>query len=400
MTQLFSTKDRPVHLGPFPLENLMRGVMPEMDSVPPFQPLNFRRPDMPSSIVNAMGEYQAMMDAIRDGLVNKSQAGCPEDPLERANHIKAFGYFADAAMVGVGPLPQKALLKSPYRNPDIDRLAHDLRTRQTKTLAAGIDLIMADLKEAMNAPPTTIGDHKHAIVFLYDMPRDPAPGEEGCEWLEDAQQHRACLRATETAVVIANYIRLLGWDAKAHSATSSDVDLNMATVAAGLASVQGGRLANPYLGDRFGVAVVTTDFDLAHDLPLLPVEQQPTLQIKGPRWWLGKGSRRSALNGDPFAKRAFKDGPHPFETLKRVEDPTTYIDEARVARVPKRADMFARAQFGDMGKPNQAAATGGFYVRKAAPSNGTAADAGGLCVVAGRGAEQRSPSDRCTAQCR
>ena len=368
MTQIFSTRNRPVHLGPFPLENLMRGVMPDMASVPPFQPLNFRRPDMPSSIVNAMGEYQAMMDAIRDGLVNRSRAGCPEDPMERANHIKAFGYFADAAMVGIGPLPAQARLAQPYRNPDIDRLAQDLRTRQTKTLAAGIDLIMADLKEAMNAPPTTIGDHKHAIVFLYDMPRDPALGEEGCEWLEDAQQHRACLRATETAVVIANYLRLLGWDAKAHSATSSDVDLNMATVAAGLASVQGGRLVNPYLGDRFGVAVVTTDFDLAHDLPLLPVEQQPTLQIKGPRWWLGKGSRRSALNGDPFAKRAFRDGPHPFETLKRVEDPTTYIDEARVARVPKRADMFARAQFGDMGKPNQAAATGGFYVRKAAPS--------------------------------
>jgi hypothetical protein len=37
--------------------------------------------------------------------------------------------------------------------------------------------------------------------------------------------------------------------------------------------------------------------------------------------------------------------PHPFENLKRVETPTTYIDEARVARVPKRTDMFARAQF-------------------------------------------------------
>ena len=33
--------------------------------------------------------------------------------------------------------------------------------------------------------------------------------------------------------------------------------------------------------------------------------------------------------------------------------PTTYIDEGNVARVPKRADMFARAQFGDMGKTLQ-----------------------------------------------
>lgn len=366
--QFFSDKNRPMYLGPFPLERLARGPMPDLSAVPRFQPLNFRRPSLPASIVNAMGEYQAMMDAIRDGLVNKARADCPSDPQARAEHIKGFGYFSDASMVGVGPMPASARLDSPYRNPDIDRLSQDLKTRQTKTLAAGIDLIMADLKEAMTAPPTTIGDHSRAIVFLYDMPRDPRADEDGCEWLVDAQAHRACLRASETAVVLANYIRLLGWDAKAHTGTSSDVDLNQLAVAAGLASVEGGQLVNPYLGSRFGIAVVTTDFDLAMDQPLLPLDQQPMLKIKGPRWWVGLGSQRSALNGDPFRSRDFKDGPHPFETLKRVETPTTYIDEPHVARVPKRADMFARAQFGDMGKANQKAATGGFYVRKAAPS--------------------------------
>ena len=74
------------------------------------------------------------------------------------------------------------------------------------------------------------------------------------------------------------------------------------------------------------------------------------------------------MNAVPFAKRRFVDGEHPFETLTRVDKPTTYIDEARVARVPKRADMFARAQFGDMGKPVQDGAKGGRYVSKAAPS--------------------------------
>ena len=368
MTKIFSNRKRPIHMGPFPMERLVRGPMPDLSAVPPMQPLDFRRPTSPASIINAMGEYQAMMDAIRDGLVNKAQAGCPSDLQERADHIKAFGYFSDAAMVGVGPVPASARLEQPYRNPDIDRLSEDLQTRQTKTLAAGIDHIMADLKEAMQAPPSTIGDHNHAIVFLYDMPRDPRPDEEGAEWIQGAEQHRACLRASETAAVLANYIRLLGWDAKAHTATSSDVDLNQLAVAAGLVTVQDGHLINPYLGARFGLAVVTTDFDLAMDRPLLPLDQQPMMQVKGPKWWLGLGSERSALNDDPFKVRDFKDGPHPFETLKRVEDPTTYIDEPNVARVPKRADMFARSQFGDMGKGNQAAATGGFYVRKAAPS--------------------------------
>ena len=366
--RLFSDRNRPVHLGPYPLEKLTRGSMPDLTRAPPFEPLDFRRPDAPISIVNAMGEYQAMMDAIRDGLVNRARADCPEDPKERANHLKAFGYFSDASMVGIGPLPRDAHLAEPVRNPDIDRLAHDLRTRQTKTLASGIDMIMADLKESMEAPPSGIEGHRHSIVFVYEHHRDPSADEPGANWIADAQAHRACLRASETAVVLANYIRLLGWNAKAHTATSSDVDLNRVCVAAGLASIETGTLHIPYLGSRFGVAALTTDFDLAHDAPLAPRSDQLWGASHGPAWWLGTTSRRSAMNGDPYARRNYVDGPHPFETLKRVETPTTYIDEARVARVPKRTDMFARAQFGDLGKPAQEGAKGGHYARKAAPS--------------------------------
>ncbi|WP_424965723.1 reductive dehalogenase [Dinoroseobacter sp. S375] len=364
--RFFSDATRPVHMGPYPLERLARGAMPDLAQVPEDRPLSFARPEAPSSIVNAMGEYQAMMDAIRDGLVNKARAECPSDPVARANHLKAFGYFSDAAMVAACALPSEALLEAPRRNPDIDRLANELRTRQTKTLASGIDMIMADLKESMEAPPSTIVDHTHAMVFLYEMPRDPRPGEPGTAWIADAQAHRACLRASETAVVLANYIRLLGWDAKAHTATSTDVSLNRLTVAAGLATVEDGALTNPYLGTRFGVAVLTTTMELAVDAPLAPA--QPWLRTKGPAWWLGTASAKSALNRDPFKARDFRDGPHPFETLKRVENPTTYIDAPNVARVPKRTDMFARAQFGDMGKPLQEGAKGGYYARKAAPS--------------------------------
>ncbi|NNF72495.1 MAG: reductive dehalogenase [Rhodobacteraceae bacterium] len=366
--RFFSDKNRPVHMGPYPLERFARGAIPDLASVPPSRQLSFRRPDAPADIVNAMGEYQAMMDAIRDGLVNKARAGCPDDPEERANHLKAFGYFSDAAMVGVGPMVPEALLETPWCNPDIDRLAHDLKTRQTKTLASGIDVIMADLKEAMEAPPGTIAGHTHTLIFLYDHPRDPRADEPGSDWLADAQHHRAALRAAETAVVIANYIRLLGWDAKAHTATSSDVDLNKLTVAAGLAMVDEGRLLAPYVGDRFGVAVVTTDFEIAMDRPLAPPQEQPWFKTKGPAWWLGAGFAKNALNRDPYARRDFAAGAHPFERLKRVDSPTTYIDEARVARVPKRTDMFARAQFGDMGKAVQEGAKGGHYARKAAPS--------------------------------
>jgi len=368
--RLFSSNNRPVHLGPYPLERLQRQAqMPDLNAVPAMRPISFRRPEVPESIVNAMGEYEAMLDAIHYGLVNKATAEIPADPEERAHHIKAFGYFCDAAMLGICALPDAAFLDEPVTNPDVARLAHDLRTRQTKTLASGIDVIMADLKESMEAPPTTIETHTHVIVFLYENPRNPDKAEPGSDWLDDALAQRACLRANETATVIANYIRLLGFDAKAHSGSASDVDLNRLAVSAGLATAEDGALVVPYIGPRFGLAAITCAFELAPDAPLAPAAQQPWFKTRGPAWWLGMGFAKSALNGDPYAKRRFVDGPLPFERLKRVDTPTTYIDEAHVARVPKRTDMFARAQFGDMGKANQVNATGGHYARKSAPSS-------------------------------
>ncbi len=367
--RFFSGKSRPVHLGPYPLERLSRrDGPPDLSVVPPTAVLDFHRPEQPESIVNAMGEFQAMMDAIRDGLVNPARAEIPADPQRRADHLKAFGYFNDASLMGCGPLPAEALLSAPRHNPDIDRLAEALRTRQTKTLASGIDVIMADLKESMEAPPGAMDGHRHALVFLYEYHRDPDPQEPGSDWILDAQAHRACLRATENAVVIANYIRLLGWDARAHSATSTDVDLNRLAVAAGLATVEDGQLVAPWLGARFGLAAVTTTMDVAHDRPLEPMARQPWSATRGPSWWLGASSVKGALNRDPYARRRYMDGAHPFEKLERVETPTTYIDEPNVPRVPKRADMFARAQFGDMGKGLQEGARGGHYVRKSAPS--------------------------------
>ncbi len=368
MSRLFSSKNRPPHLGPYPVELLARSDTDTvLTDVPAMKPLSFERADQPHSIVNAMREHQAMLDAIRSGLVNKAIAEAPTDLQARTEHLKSFGYFADAAVVGSCLLPESALLDSPFSNSDVEQLAHDLKTTQTKTLASGIDMIMADLKESMEAELPGIDNHTHALVFLYENPRDILPDEPGTQWITDAHAHRAGLLAAETAVVLANYLRVLGHDARAHTVTSSDVDLNRLAVSAGLATVENGELNHPYIGTRFGLSAVTTTFEMATDYPLLPLSQQPASAF-GLTWKLGTRSNKNAANAVPYARRRFVDGAHPFERLKRVEEPTTFIDELRVARVPKRADMFARAQFGDMGKKLQDAAKGGHYVRKAAPS--------------------------------
>jgi len=365
--RFFSTKNRPFHLGPYPLERLKRrDTLPDLTQVPPSVPLQFTKLETPHSLVNAMGEYQAMMDAIRDGMTNGQKAEVPSDPEERANHVKSFGYFSDASMMGICKMPKSAALDVPVRNPEIDRLAEDLRTRQTKTLASGIDVIMADLKESMEAPATSTDGQDHVIVFVFEHNRAPRANEAGANWIMDANPYRSCLRATEAATGMASYLRLLGYESKAHTASSTDVDLNQLAVAAGLAVVNDGTVVVPHLGRAFGLAAVTTTFAMEIDAPLAPMSEQGN--ALGLAWKLAKGTVKGALNRDPYAKRDYADGALPFEKLKRRETTTTFIDEARVARVPKRTDMFARAQFGDMGKKAQENATGGYYARKCAPS--------------------------------
>lgn len=358
MSKLFSYRRRAVHLGPYPLEKLKRRTGPADSSrIDPMEQVSFRKPDDPLSIVNAMQDYQAMLDATREGLIKQELAEIPNDPSEQAQHLKSFGYFCDASMVGICEIPTGSWLDDPLRNPDVDRLASKLETMQHKTHAAGIDVIMAGLKESLRAPPSDCSHHTHAVIFLYEMPRDPLPSEKGCDWIVDAQTQRACLRSMETAVTLANYVRLLGREARAHSQAASDIHLIKLALAAGLVDEHG---VNPFLGRRFGLAAITTTLTPKPDRPLAKGGA-------GLAWLLGtEGNAKTALNRDPFARREFHNGPHPFETLKRVKETTTYIDRPNVARVPKRANMFARSLFGDLGKAAQEAAKNGNYVRKSA----------------------------------
>ena len=130
-----------------------------------------------------MGDYQAMMDVIRDGEVNPNLAAAPDDPEERARHLKSFGYFQDASMMAVCRITKEAVLDTPTHNPDVERLGEDIRTKQTKTLASGIDEIMAGLKESLERAPSSIAEHTHAIVILDEHMRTPNANETGVEWI-------------------------------------------------------------------------------------------------------------------------------------------------------------------------------------------------------------------------
>ncbi|MCW1932074.1 4Fe-4S dicluster domain-containing protein [Pararhodobacter zhoushanensis] len=358
---VFAHADRPVHLGPFPLERLRRGTAPDLNALPWSRPLSFDHPD-PQSLTHAMARYQAMFDTVRQGPIVHAEAEIPDAPQERSNHLKAAGYYFDAAQMGVCALLPEHHLPVPHRNPMIDALRVELEQGQPKTHAAGIDAIYADILDAARSPHGPVTSHRFALLIAVGYTRDPAQGEPGTDWLHGTQAQRAALLANNTAVVLSSYLRMLGHDARAHSASTSEVDLARLAVSAGMASIEGGEAVNPYLGTRFGLAAVTTTLELAPDAPL--DGDGRSARSHGPGWWTGAAAPKRAATAEPFAHREFRKGPFPFERLKRRETPSTLIDHDRVPRFPKRADFFARALYGDMGKSVQEATKGGRYVAK------------------------------------
>lgn len=357
--RLFSYRDRPVHLGPYPLERLRRSAAaPDLAALPAMQALRFDDAD-PASLVHAMARFMAMFDLVRDGTVNPQRGEVPDHPVARADHLKAAAHYFDASLAATCALPPTALLAQPIRNPRVAALGDELARSQPASFAAGMDMILADVLESARTLHGSIAHHTHALVIAVEFPRDPRPGEPGTDWLAGSQAHRAALLAAQTAVLLSTYLRLLGFEARAHSASCSDVDLGRLAVASGLAQADG---ANPYIGSRYGLAAVSTTFALAPDTPLHPAQDR--WRSHGPAWWLGRGTLKSAFNHEAYAHREFRDGAYPFETLKRQDTPTTFIDHARVPRFPKRADFFARALFGDLGAAVQADAKNAHYVMK------------------------------------
>ena len=357
MTRLFSHKHRPVHLGGFPLERLSRQRSPmSFRREKPPTGLRVEDPDNPHSLANGMREYVNVMDRMRAGPVAPTRAPIPADPRERANHLKAACYYLDASMAGTCRIPEAALLDAPVVN-------HSLTQAMEQEYGTGsADNPMAEIsvregraawEQAQAALQAPLG-HSHALVILVEYPRDARPDEPGASWLLGAQAQRAALRAAEVGAVMANYLRMLGFDARLHTRTASELDIDHVVLEAGLAEV--GDPAGdtpvevPYLGDRFGAVVVSTELDLAADKYL---SEGACRRARDFEWWAGIGGTRPGFKGPLYQGRDFHMGLYPMETVKRVAEPTTLIDAARVPRVPKRHDMFIRASIGDLGDKAQ-----------------------------------------------
>jgi 3-chloro-4-hydroxyphenylacetate reductive dehalogenase len=173
---------------------------------------------------------------IVDGLVAKQKAPIPDDPAVLARHIKELAYFLRTDAVGICELPPYAVFSHRYPSGE-----------------------PVDLK------------HKYAIAILIDQDWRTSEATSGSDYISRPQSYMAYSTSGFIACVMADYIRRLGYPAKAHyGAFNYDLVVPPILLWAGLGEFSrlGECVVHPFLGPRFKAAVVTTDLPLAPDKPI------------------------------------------------------------------------------------------------------------------------------------
>jgi len=309
----FSNKNRPFDYGPYPLERLKRdvSVLASEASRP-----RVSRPEMVSQAAIAakgplsisLAKYHDIFRGLGKPETLPPRAPVPDDLHRRAVDIKGSAYFLDVSQVGICEIPENAWY-------------------------AGV-------------PQPA---HTHAIAIVQAYGRVPEAENLAHPWCKDVEAEAAELRAYEVAIAVAEHIQAMGFNAKAHDRLTGDADLDRLSVMAGVALRDGERVFNPYLGEKYAVTVVTTDYALATDQPL----HASAKRAKGLGYWLGIGGAVPGIEWNRRAKRRSDLGIFPMEQVDRVDRPTTMIIDDEVPRVPKRAEFFERAVRGDLGAKAQ-----------------------------------------------
>ncbi|MED5462820.1 MAG: hypothetical protein VYC03_09365, partial [Pseudomonadota bacterium] len=104
------SRNRPFHLGPFPLETLPRddSIIAAESDRPPSKLVDSERED--GLLVVASDRYSDIYGQFSDGEPALEKAPVPDDLERRAVDLKGAAYFMDASQVGICHIPQNAWL--------------------------------------------------------------------------------------------------------------------------------------------------------------------------------------------------------------------------------------------------------------------------------------------------
>ena len=241
-------------LGPYPMERLKRVDQPTTiitDNIPRFDEREHgfaraMRGDFGSNpakeferFINkhplgaAFSSIMGHMIPLVEGEVAPKKAPLPKDPKALSQHIKQLGYFLRSDIVGICRLPQYAVYSH------------------------GLDGNPVKLK------------HKYAILLVVDQDYDTMLGSVGDDWISGSQSFIGYSTSAFMACIMANYIRKLGYPARAHHVFNYQVIVVPLLLLAGIGEIcRAGVVLNPFLGTRFKAAVVTTDLPLEPDSPV------------------------------------------------------------------------------------------------------------------------------------
>lgn len=300
------SKNRPYHLGLFPLETLSQApaLEAEESARPPLAARPARNKPVGEFSVVARQYFDLFMQ-FRHGDVASAKAPVPDNLERRSIDIKGGIYFLNAAHAGICRIPANAWIEGEQ-----------------------------------------IAGHNYAAVIVVENGRIAEHDNLAHDWIVDAVEETGRMKAAGIATCISNYIGQLGFAATAHVADLSNVDSDRLSILAGVTCRDKDNVVSPYLGDQITVAVVTTDYELATDLALAPTFNAG----KGLRYWFGINGAESGRERNRRAKRATHMSKYPMEEVKRVDRPTTLILDDEVPRVPKRAIFFERSLQGDLGE--------------------------------------------------
>ena len=180
----------------------------------------------------------SMQNTLRktvDGVVAGQPVSITHDPALIARHIKETAYFLRADAVGICKLPPYAVY------------SHSAATGEP-----------IELK------------HKYAIAILVDQDARTAQATSGHDWISNSMSFVAYSASGFIACILADYIRRLGYPARAHHALSYQVVVPPILLWAGLGEVS--RMSecvlHPFMGPRFKASVVTTNLPMLCDRPI------------------------------------------------------------------------------------------------------------------------------------
>ncbi len=183
----------------------------------------------------ALSWMTAHLREVVDGIIAKQKAPLPEDPALLSRHIKELAYFLRADAVGICQLPLYAVYSHAFPNGEPIEL-----------------------------------NHRYAIGILVDQDWRTAEAFNGHDWISNSMSFLAYSTSGFIACIMAEYIRRLGYPARAHHARNYQVVVPPILLWAGLGEMSriGDCVIHPFLGPRFKAAVVTTDLPLFPDKPI------------------------------------------------------------------------------------------------------------------------------------